>query len=169
MNGRAVEVGSIVAPTLNKKERQRLRKQLREKAKEEGGEDAESDDDDSSGEEDASVSARQVSKTTGSGPRILAVDWALSKDKWEEAKAKTLGEELEVSGAGSESESGSDSEEDPELGSESGEAEGHWEDYEERSDAEEAVKPTLPQTDVGTTLFVRNLPFDATEDELRVL
>ncbi|KAG2046694.1 hypothetical protein BDR06DRAFT_964750 [Suillus hirtellus] len=31
------------------------------------------------------------------------------------------------------------------------------------------MKPQLPQTDTGTTLFIRNIPFIATEDELRVL
>ena len=43
------------------------------------------------------------------------------------------------------------------------------EDEDSRSDADEAQRPKLPQTDVGTTLFVRNVPFDATEEELRVL
>ncbi|KAF8331829.1 hypothetical protein F5887DRAFT_870979, partial [Amanita rubescens] len=33
----------------------------------------------------------------------------------------------------------------------------------------EKLKPQLPQTDVGTTLFIRNIPYDATENELRVL
>ncbi|KAG1853295.1 hypothetical protein C8R48DRAFT_723513 [Suillus tomentosus] len=31
------------------------------------------------------------------------------------------------------------------------------------------MKPQLPQTDTGTTLFIRNIPFIATEDELRTL
>lgn len=31
------------------------------------------------------------------------------------------------------------------------------------------MKPQLPQTDTGTTLFIRNIPFIATEDELRAL
>ena len=38
-------------------------------------------------------------------------------------------------------------------------------------DGEDAPKdrPALPQTDVGTTLFIRNVPYDATEDDLRTL
>ena len=42
-------------------------------------------------------------------------------------------------------------------------------DAERDEDEEAPVKPTLPDTDVGTTLFIRNVPYDATEDELRTL
>ncbi|KAL5521039.1 hypothetical protein ACEPAG_8961 [Sanghuangporus baumii] len=175
VNGHAIEAGSIVAPTLNKKERQRLRRQLREKTKTETstGQDPENEDDNSSGDEDATESSEKTPKTGGAGSRILAVDWALSKDRWEEAKAKTLDEQPAESEEARESEVESNSDlrdedhEESEAGSD--EASEDDEDDEERSDAEEPIKPTLPQTDVGTTLFVRNLPFDATEDELRVL
>ena len=40
---------------------------------------------------------------------------------------------------------------------------------EREEDDQRPVKPQLPQTDEGTTLFVRNIPFDATEDDLRTL
>ncbi|KAL5532390.1 NOP4 [Sanghuangporus sanghuang] len=170
INGRAIEAGSIVAPTLNKKERQRLRRQLREKTKIDTGEDPENEDDNSSGDEDTIESSENAPKTSGAGSRILAVDWALSKDRWEEAKAKTLDEQPTESEETSENkaESSSDLRDEDDSESESGSDEA-LEDDEERSVAEEPIKPTLPQTDVGTTLFVRNLPFDATEDELRVL
>jgi nucleolar protein 4 len=36
-------------------------------------------------------------------------------------------------------------------------------------DDERPTKPQLPQTDTGTTLFIRNIPFVAMEDELRTL
>ena len=36
-------------------------------------------------------------------------------------------------------------------------------------DEEEPVKPTLPPPETGNTLFVRNVPFEATEDDLRTL
>lgn len=52
-------------------------------------------------------------------------------------------------------------------------------DEDEDNDEKEAIsaehhhrrpmKPQLPQTDTGTTLFIRNIPFIATEDELRAL
>lgn len=59
----------------------------------------------------------------------------------------------------------------------SDEDEGEDEDIED-DDEKEAIsvehhqrpmKPQLPQTDTGTTLFIRNIPFIATEDELRAL
>ena len=34
---------------------------------------------------------------------------------------------------------------------------------------EEKKRPSLPLPEAGTTLFIRNLPFLATEDELRTL
>ena len=39
----------------------------------------------------------------------------------------------------------------------------------ERDEDDKPIKPQLPQTDVGTTLFIRNIPYDAIEDELRTL
>lgn len=42
-------------------------------------------------------------------------------------------------------------------------------DEERDSDDVRPTKPQLPQTDTGTTLFIRNIPFEATEDELRTL
>ncbi|KAG0702628.1 hypothetical protein DFH29DRAFT_830161 [Suillus ampliporus] len=40
---------------------------------------------------------------------------------------------------------------------------------ERHKDHQRPMKPQLPQTDTGTTLFIRNIPFVATEDELRSL
>ena len=108
--------------------------------------------------------------------RVIAVDWALSKDRWEEEKAKTdVTEDVEMDeddldgGGGSESEddSGSGSDSDDEEGSR-GSSDDEDEEGEEDVD-EEPQKPHLPAPEAGTTLFVRNIPFEATEDELRVL
>lgn len=123
--------------------------------------------------------------------RLVAVDWALSKGKWQDAQGKE--EEKEESGSDSGSESGSssgsgsgsgsDSDSDSDSGSGSGSDSGSdAEDDDDASDAsgdvemddaeeeEEApVKPKLPDTDVGATLFVRNMPFEATEQELGTL
>ena len=124
-------------------------------------------------EEDASISAE----------RVIAVDWALSKDKWEEAKAK-LQEEAEVKeeevsaeeeGDGRDNETDSSEEDGNEDDGDSHIDVHDREDGESDEDDEMDVddddskpgKPLLPQTDVGTTLFVRNVPFEATEDELR--
>ena len=106
--------------------------------------------------------------------RVIAVDWALSKDKWEEEKAKMdVAEDVEMG----EDEGDSDSEDDSGSGSgldeeDSGSGEGSSGssgDEDEVDLGEEPQKPQLPPPEAGTTLFVRNIPFEATEDELRVL
>ncbi|CAL1711095.1 unnamed protein product [Somion occarium] len=112
--------------------------------------------------------------------RVIAVDWALSKDKWEEAKAKIQEENDEKKEAdedANEDESGSDAssdEEDGHIGVHHGDSDeegsnGSRDDDEMNVDEEEENpgKPQLPPPETGTTLFVRNVPFEATEDELR--
>ena len=108
--------------------------------------------------------------------RVIAVDWALSKDRWEEAKAN-----MDVDGDAEAGESDSHSEEGSETGNEPAPESNTGQ--EEDSDLEESCvgnldgedkgenpqKPELPLPEAGTTLFVRNIPFEATEDELRVL
>ncbi|KAL1745881.1 hypothetical protein HDZ31DRAFT_35426 [Schizophyllum fasciatum] len=105
--------------------------------------------------------------------RVIAVDWALSKDRWEEEKAK-LEEAAEDDASSSDSGSDSDDDEssDSQLGvhdDDSNDSRSAVDESDAESDEETPVKPTLPDTDVGTTLFVRNVPYDATEDELRTL
>jgi len=66
---------------------------------------------------------------------------------------------------------------DDESGSDgsSGDSEGSeddgdpMEDDDEESREDVPVKPSLPEPAAGTTLFVRNVPFDATEEEMRTL
>lgn len=105
--------------------------------------------------------------------RPIAVDWALSKDQWE--KAQQDGQEVkkeedaESSSSGSSS-SGSDSESDEDSDDSSDEeADEDVEMEEHEVEEEEPTKPKLPTVDVGSTLFVRNLSFDATEQELMTL
>jgi nucleolar protein 4 len=113
--------------------------------------------------------------------RVIAVDWALSKDKWEAEKAKI--EEDAVMHESSESEddaeddnsnSGEENSDDGDeghLGLHTGEEEdnSNADSEEDEENDEERVKPQLPQPEAGTTLFIRNIPFNATEDELRTL
>ncbi|KAJ7684761.1 hypothetical protein DFH06DRAFT_1073674 [Mycena polygramma] len=117
--------------------------------------------------------------------RVIAVDWALSKDKWKEEKAKMgLGDggDVEMDDAASDSGSSSDSsnsseesdsdESDGHMGVHEGEdSDGDWSSAEEDDDeaSRTPIKPQLPPPEDGTTLFVRNVPFTATEDELRTL
>ncbi|WVO15672.1 hypothetical protein L204_103333 [Cryptococcus depauperatus] len=131
------------------------------------------------------VNGKAIKGTKDGEGRIVAVDWALSKEKWAEAKKGEDGEkqESEADGFGSDSRSDlasdlSDSEEEDqdnesnEEASDSESPEANTEDNEDGDiDMEEgqSVKPTLPTVDVGNTLFVRNLPFETTEQELNAL
>lgn len=112
--------------------------------------------------------------------RPVAVDWALSKDQWEKTKGpEAAKKDEEESGSGSDSDSsGSDSDSDSDSDEasddeEEEEADGDvtMQDGEDDDDEEEEepVKPTLPTVDVGSTLFIRNLPFEVTEQELNTL
>lgn len=123
-------------------------------------------------------------KAMDANKRVIAVDWALSKGRWEEEKRKLEEEEGAEDAEMGSAEEGSDaSPSDGEGSSASEDGEGelgvHGDDSEGGSDDEYSgaddgidempVKPHLPATDVGTTLFVRNVPYEATEDELRTL
>ena len=180
VNGREVTPGAITAPTMNKKERARLRRKLRKQAEGEEGEDANAEED----VEEEDDKKEESSKVSGKG-RIVAVDWALSKDRYEEAKTIDAGEETsdeEVSNVedadsdedkesdehGSKNESEASGVEDEENDEDASLSENEM-DVDEHSENEESGKPTLPPPEVGTTLFVRNVPFDATEDEIRIL
>ena len=122
-------------------------------------------------------------KTEG---RPVAVDWALSKDQWEKSKGETEKEDEAEESGSSDSEDGPDSESDSDdsegssssgSGSEEDEDEvdgdvtmtAAGEDEEEDEEEDVPVKPTLPTVDVGSTLFIRNLPFEVTESELTEL
>jgi nucleolar protein 4 len=121
--------------------------------------------------------------------RPIAVDWALSKSKWENENEKignVVEEEDEDRAEDSESASGSgsddgetgDEDEDEEM--ESGGLGVHSEqdvsmhsageedeDEEDEDDRGVPAKPELPAPEAGTTLFIRNVPWEATEDELQ--
>ncbi|KAF9235493.1 hypothetical protein BU15DRAFT_89579 [Melanogaster broomeanus] len=121
----------------------------------------------------------------GSTERVVSVDWALSKERWEEEKAKLGGvvedpeedvEMDELDGMQPDSEDEklglhndalSDEDGDLDDADDDDDAEGATNDHD--SEDESPKKPLLPHTDTGTTIFVRNIPFTATEDELRAL
>lgn len=125
---------------------------------------------------------------TGKGKeRAIAVDWALSKERWAKEKEK-LGELSDVAekdvemedpdgatSAGEDSQADSDHEQVGLHEAGSGEDDDDDDDdddiepAERDSDDESPKKPQLPHTDTGNTLFIRNIPFTATEDELRTL
>lgn len=116
----------------------------------------------------------------GGAERVIAVDWALSKDKWEEEKAKievdedTNMDEPAEDGSddsGNDEDSDEDGDEDEAIGVNEGEGDSDNEELSDGSDEDETKpgKAELPPPETGTTLFVRNLPFEATDEELRLL
>lgn len=168
-NGMVVRAGTAKALVLDKqkkKKQKRLEKKMQADVIEREGEIA------GEGGDDEPVDDKRATE------RVIAVDWALSKEKWKEEKAKIEDlrkdgdQDVEMAGS-SESESEVDNE-DSSSNSDDESALGLHEDG--GSDAEEdeteqatPVKPQLPPPETGTTLFVRNVPFNATEDELRTL
>lgn len=158
-----------------KKKLVRLEKKAAAAADKKAGEEEEAvDEEDENEDEDMEKEVDDKRATE----RVIAVDWALSKDKWKEEKAKVV-EDVEMEDAsGSSSGSSddgtsddSDDDDDDGLGLHSG-SEGGADDSDSQaddSDQEEPVKPQLPPPEEGTTLFIRNISFDATEDELRTL
>ena len=117
----------------------------------------------------------EATKGLGDPGRIIAVDWALSKKKWEEEKMHLDADTS--SGSQSEQEGEDDTEgsqavtdeQEDEPDSDSEEGSGDEVTVGDVSDDLELAGPTLPQPEAGTTLFIRNIPFLATEDELRAL
>ncbi|KAG8780759.1 RNA recognition motif-containing protein [Serendipita sp. 398] len=119
--------------------------------------------------------------------RPIAVDWALSKSKWEGVKDQVEAEidaQDQVEGEeGSDSEGRSENEElddssdeglgvhaDGDVSMHSGSEEDGEEDKEgDEDDRGSPSKPELPPPEAGTTLFIRNVPWEATEDDLRQL
>jgi len=124
-------------------------------------------------EEKKQAEAEEVHDDSG---RTIAVDWALSKDRWEEKKDindETEPDSQDEQASNNDSESSqnfADEQDENDNGEESVIDAAHKETEEDVSDEEKAkARPSLPQPEAGTTLFLRNLPFLATEDELRTL
>ena len=108
--------------------------------------------------------------------RTIAVDWALSKDRWEEER-KDTNEETESNSQDAQASNTdieslrdfAEQQDENDNGEESLIDVDHKETVEDVSDEKEKARPKLPQPEAGATLFIRNLPFLATEDELRTL
>lgn len=116
----------------------------------------------------ARANKERVQKAAQPG-RVVAVDWALSKKKWEEKAAQS---ETETDAEDDEDDDEDDDEEDDEEDEGSdlepiavGDAD--EQDDEESEEEKGPQKPALPAPEEGTTLFVRNLAYEATEEELR--
>jgi nucleolar protein 4 len=155
-NGMNVSAGMAEGLVSDKQKRKKIR---REEAKRRKGEIGEEETDVGTGKE-----------------RTIAVDWALSKERWEEEQGKLeKGSENDEEVGESDSSSDEDEEDGDALGvlSNSSGSEDSQDDQGSDSgsgsDNEKPVKPQLPPPESGTTLFIRNVPFSATDDELRAL
>jgi len=173
-NGMVVRAGTAETLVMDKQKRKKV-KRLEKKAAaaaagvKEGGEEAGEDDVDEDEDMEKEEKEKDDKRAT---ERVIAVDWALSKDKWKEEKAKIQeDEDEEMASPPSDSE---DDESEDGLGVHSGSDDndddaGDSQLDDEDDNGEEPVKPQLPPPETGTTLFIRNIPFNATEDELRTL
>lgn len=117
-----------------------------------------------------------VAETLQSKGRVVAVDWALGKGQWQEAQKgeqKVEQDGASASGSGSEdSEENSDEDSEDEDGSNEDSDASAPEDLSSNEDDEDEAmgnETSAKGKDVGTTLFVRNIQFEATEDELYTL
>lgn len=107
---------------------------------------------------DAAKKALEAVMQKAQAPRQVAVDWALSKKEWEQKK-----DESEAGDTDAEALDEDDEEKEEESDSEPVEIDSNDEKEEEKE------KPSLPKPEEGTTLFIRNIPYQATEEELRNL
>ncbi|CCM04353.1 uncharacterized protein FIBRA_06525 [Fibroporia radiculosa] len=184
-NGIAVEAGMAERLVSDKQKRKKQRREEQKIMKASGAvghAELSGDNGGESGGEEEGVAGKKLHSTR----RIIAVDWALSKERWEKEKARVEQKDIEMERLDGDEDSGSESsasESDSDRGDdEDEELLGVHEDddeYEEKGGAsgedgsddgaEEPSKPVLPPPETGTTLFVRNVPFEATEDELRTL
>lgn len=109
--------------------------------------------------------------------RPIAVDWALSKDKWETAKGQIVTQDEDLSDTRSNDSAEDDDSDgsDEALGVHSdGDAsmhsfDGHASDSDDDKDRGDPARPELPAPEAGTTLFIRNVPWEASEDDVRQL
>ena len=108
--------------------------------------------------------------------RKISVDWAVSKDKYEEAKKEEEGvkeDKMDVDGDNKDAVeavlAGDKSEVVNEDEAEDQDMEGGEDDDEVEEEESKPVKPVLPAVEEGSTLFIRNVPFEVTEEELRNL
>ncbi|KAM0753277.1 hypothetical protein T439DRAFT_378975 [Meredithblackwellia eburnea MCA 4105] len=116
----------------------------------------------------------------GEKGRVVAVDWALGKDEWKKAQEGEKNDETAEDGDEVDSDEDSDEESEGDEDSDmspvpEGESDEEDEDmspvpegaeHPDDDDDELEEEPKAPAPDIGTTLFVRNMSFEATEAEL---
>jgi nucleolar protein 4 len=166
-NGKAIRAGlaeELVSAKQKKKKQLRLEKKMRGAPKEGAAAPDAEGEAEGEGEEE-----KEETGEDDKDERVIAVDWALSKEKWKEEMAKVeekpAGSDVEMGEPSSGSEGESDSEdeglgihEDDDSDDESTSSRDGDEEFDRDTDEEEPTKPQLPAPEAGTTLFVRNVP-----------
>lgn len=124
-------------------------------------------------------------KMKGEDARVIAVDWALSKEKWNEAQQAALKSKKADEDGAEAMDIDEDKENNATLLDDDDEEQWVDEDLSE-SDAEESGSDedadamsldgegsrqgeNPPQPDEGTTLFIRNVPFEAVDEDIKTL
>jgi len=185
VNGRKVAAG-LAQKAAEKAAHKKAKRKRKNKDQPTGDEEAKVEGDESelpqesspapeSGEHDESEDKPEIKDAVEDEGQVVAVDWALSKERWEEAQRKAEEvAEAEVSDDGSESqeEDGGaigvhDGESDSDAGSDSDGSDGSESKMDLDDDDEQPHNPPPPEE--GTTLFVRNVPFEASDEDLRLL
>lgn len=157
-NGKLVRAGTAetMITDKQKKKKQRRLEQKAKAARQGQGEGEENQPE--QGHEDKIVSERTI-----------VVDWAMSKDKWEKEKAKFEQEQDRDVKMVSDDEDEDESDDEDNLSIRSEDQDDGDVQSEHEAEEDQPIKPQLPPPEVGTTLFVRNVPFTASDDELRLL
>lgn len=118
--------------------------------------------------------------------RTIAVDWSIPKGKYRETEEKEAAaakaaavdnedtemkesSEDEENSADEEESNSADEEENDDDNSENDDSENEESDDDENVEARKAKKMTGPTSADGTTMFVRNLLFETTEEDLKQL
>ncbi|KAF5339731.1 hypothetical protein D9611_009117 [Ephemerocybe angulata] len=196
-NGKPIRAGmaqDLVSAKQKRKKQLRLERKmkgvsLKEKEGEgegEGDEEGEEkeDENETEKEEEEKEEDEEEDEHKEATERVIAVDWALSKEKWKEEVAKMeevkVDSDIDMDSDSASSSSNSDSEDEDEAigvheddsddGSSQDDSDSDSDyDRDRDEDEDEPTKPALPAPEAGTTLFVRNVPYIATEEELRTL
>jgi len=180
-NGMTLRSGMADELVKDKQKRKKVRRlekkeaevEKQRKAKESGKEQGSDEEEVSGDDEEMDVDNDDAKRME----RVIAVDWVLSKDKWEKEKAKLEEDDVDAKMSGSsdedsendESGPSSSSDEDDDSASSDDGSDDLEEDDDDDDDRGQPTRPALPAPEEGTTLFVRNIPFEATDDDLRTL
>ena len=101
--------------------------------------------------------------------RVVAVDWAVGKARWQEMQAERAPEEMN-NGTEDKDEAEEVTEDESDVTSPQDDSASSSFDIEgDDSVAIDEEESRPPQPEEGTTLFIRNVPFEATNEDLKEL